>query len=84
MSGTGGKGATMSKAGLAAAGPPVPIRRRSRGRNHWIVLDSAWAARLGVRKEGGAYRIRSRELLSILTSAQARSASPRRPRADAA
>ncbi len=39
--------------------------------NHWIVLDGAWARRLGVRREGGVYRIRSQELarrLAVLRS----------------
>jgi hypothetical protein len=37
-------------------------RRSRRRRNHWIILDSAWAKLLGVRKTAGVYQIRSNEL----------------------
>ncbi len=41
----------------------VRFRRRSqRRRNHWVLLDSAWAKLLGVRKTAGVYQIRSNEL----------------------
>jgi hypothetical protein len=39
-----------------------PRRRSQRRRNHWIILDSAWAKLLGVRKTAGVYQIRSNEL----------------------
>ena len=38
-------------------------RKRTRRRpNHWIILDTAWAKLLGVRKTAGVYQIRSNEL----------------------
>jgi hypothetical protein len=37
-------------------------KRSQRRRNHWILLDSAWAKLLGVRKTAGVYQIRSNEL----------------------
>jgi hypothetical protein len=37
----------------------VKFRRR---RPHWIILDTAWAKQLGVRKTAGVYQIRSNEL----------------------
>jgi hypothetical protein len=38
-----------------------------KGRNHWIVLDAAWAQQLGIGRTGGRYRIRSSELMVRLT-----------------
>jgi hypothetical protein len=35
--------------------------------NRWIVLDQAWAKRLGVVRTAGVYRISSRELILRLT-----------------
>jgi hypothetical protein len=38
-------------------------RKRNRRRpNHWIILDTAWAKLLGVRKTAGVYQIRANEL----------------------
>jgi hypothetical protein len=46
-----------------ATGAGVPGLRWPKERNHWIVLDTAWAQWLGVRREAGVYRIRSIELM---------------------
>jgi hypothetical protein len=43
----------------------VPARQGARraGRpNRWVILDRAWAERLGVQRDGGVYRLRSSEL----------------------
>jgi hypothetical protein len=45
--------------GISGLKPRRPSQRR---RNHWILLSSAWAKVLGVRKTAGVYRIRSNEL----------------------
>lgn len=37
-------------------------KRNRRRPNHWVILDSAWANLLGVRKAAGVYQIRSNEL----------------------
>lgn len=39
---------------------------RARRADHWVLLDSSWAQRLGVKRSGGVYRIRSRELFRRL------------------
>jgi hypothetical protein len=39
-----------------------PRGRNRRRPHHWIILDTAWARLLGVRKTGGVYRIRANEL----------------------
>jgi hypothetical protein len=44
-------------------GAGVAALRWAKGRNYWIVLDTAWAQRLGIRREAGVYRIRSGELM---------------------
>jgi hypothetical protein len=48
--------------GTGVSGVKSTGRRSQRRRNHWIVLDSAWAKLLGVRKTAGVYQIRSNEL----------------------
>lgn len=40
---------------------------RSGRPNRWVLLDSAWAKRLGVSRIGGLYRIRSQDLVSRLS-----------------
>jgi MEDS: MEthanogen/methylotroph, DcmR Sensory domain len=48
-------------------------KRRSRKPNGYVLLDRAWAERLGVRRSGGLYRIGRRELadrLAALSGAQ--------------
>lgn len=45
--------------GISGSKPRRPSQRR---RSHWILLGSAWAKVLGVRKTAGVYRIRSNEL----------------------
>ena len=47
--------------------PPAAPRRACRP-NRWVILDRAWAERLGVQRRGGVYRIRSRELQERLAS----------------
>lgn len=43
------------------------VANRSRHADHWIYLDRSWAQRLGVRRTGGVYRIRGRDLLRRLS-----------------
>jgi hypothetical protein len=50
--------------------PHHAARRLGGRRNGWVVLDQAWAARLGVPRTGGVYRIRHRELLGRLARLQ--------------
>jgi hypothetical protein len=38
-------------------------RRAARVSNHWIIVDASWAKRLGLRRDAGVYRIRSRDLV---------------------
>ena len=47
-------------------------------RNGWVILDKAWAARLGVQRTNGVYRIRQGELVQRLAALQERVV----PRAD--
>lgn len=47
--------------GTSVSGAKSKIRSQRR-RNHRIILDSAWAKLLGVRKTAGVYQIRSNEL----------------------
>jgi hypothetical protein len=49
----------------ATTAPCAP--RRSNG---FVILDRAWAARLDVKRVGGVYRIRRRELLERLERLQ--------------
>jgi hypothetical protein len=39
-------------------------------RNGWVILDKAWAARLGVQRTNGVYRIRQGELVQRLAAVQ--------------
>jgi hypothetical protein len=48
--------------GTSVSGVKSTRRRSQRRRNHWILLDTAWAKLLGVRKTAGVYQIRSNEL----------------------
>jgi hypothetical protein len=41
-------------------------------RNGWVILDKAWAARLGVQRTNGVYRIRQGELVQRLGAVQER------------
>lgn len=43
-------------------------KRRSRRSNGYVLLDRAWAERLGVRRSGGLYRIGRRELADRLAA----------------
>ncbi len=43
------------------------VQRRSNG---YVVLDSTWARRLGVRRSGGMYRIARRKLMDRLKERQ--------------
>lgn len=52
------------------APPFVMPARRSARPNGLIVLDQAWARRLGVQRVGGVYRIRRRELVERLAQLQ--------------
>jgi hypothetical protein len=47
---------------------PGAAPRRACRPNRWVILDRAWAERLGVQRQGGVYRIRSRELQERLAS----------------
>jgi hypothetical protein len=53
-----------ASSGLDLIARPVPSHGRSNG---WIVLDRAWASRLGVSRDAGIYRIRRRDLVDRLT-----------------
>lgn len=69
-----GVSTTTAAATHEATGTGVSGLQCVKGRNHWIVLDAAWAQRVGVRREAGVYRIRSRELtlkLGLLGQLQA-------------
>ena len=50
--------------------PLVMPARRPTPPNGFIVLDRAWAERLGVQRVGGVYRVRRRELVERLTALQ--------------
>jgi hypothetical protein len=60
-----------SGANAADSATSVPkarsVKRRTTG---YVVLDSTWARRLGVRRSGGTYRITRRELLGRLRQLQ--------------
>jgi hypothetical protein len=57
----------MSRISEWPEAPPFDISaRRSARPNGLIVLDRAWAHRLGVKRAGGVYRIRRRELVERL------------------
>src|SRR5438093_13640612 len=58
---------TMLATSDEASSPDASPLQRVKGRNHWILLDAAWAQRLGVRRSAGVYRIRSRELMLKLS-----------------
>jgi hypothetical protein len=45
----------------------TPAAGRVRRPDHWIYLDRWWAARLGVTRTAGMYRIRSRDLIRRLS-----------------
>ena len=62
--------ATAAVIAEQGTGAGVLSRPSPRVRNHWIVLDAAWAERLGVSKEAGRYRIRSHELVRRLETLQ--------------
>jgi hypothetical protein len=55
----------VSRGRVIASLPTSP----GRGSNRWIGLDEAWATKLGVRRQGGRYRIRAHELLARLEAA---------------
>lgn len=61
----------MSRISAWPEAPPfvMPARRSARP-NGLIVLDQAWARRLGVQRVGGVYRIRRRELVERLAQLQ--------------
>jgi hypothetical protein len=40
------------------------------GRTPWVVIDRAWARRLGVQRTDGEYRINRRELVARLAEAE--------------
>lgn len=42
--------------------PMIPHRRQNHRPNGYVLLDSAWAQRLGVQRTGGLYRISRRDL----------------------
>lgn len=46
-------------------------KRRPRTTNGYVLLDRAWAERLGVRRSGGLYRIGRRELADRLAALSA-------------
>jgi hypothetical protein len=48
--------------GTGVSGVKSTRKRNRRRSNHWIILDTAWAKLLGVRKTAGVYQIRSNEL----------------------
>lgn len=50
--------------------PMVPHRPRSGRPNGYVLLDSAWAKRLGVQRTGGLYRISRRDLAHWLAKLQ--------------
>jgi polyisoprenoid-binding protein YceI len=54
---------------LRACSPvlPTPESIYLPDRNSWVILDKAWAARLGVARVGGVYRIRRLDLFRRLT-----------------
>jgi hypothetical protein len=58
---------TAAGAAEEPTGPDASGLPRVKGRDHWIVLDAAWAQRLGVRRSAGVYRIRFRELMLKLS-----------------
>jgi hypothetical protein len=53
---------SQQETGADASGVKSTRKRNRRRPNHWIVLDTAWAKLLGVRKTAGVYQIRSNEL----------------------
>jgi hypothetical protein len=52
------------------APPEVMPERRPGPPNRYVVLDRAWAERLGVHRQGGTYRIRRSELVERLAELQ--------------
>lgn len=54
----------------APASPGETSPRARRRANGFVILDRAWAARLDVRRVGGVYRIRRRELVERLERLQ--------------
>ena len=52
------------------APPLVMPARRPSPPNGFVILDRAWAERLGVRRVGGVYRIRRRALVERLAALQ--------------
>lgn len=50
----------------AAAICPDSVWPRSGAPNGWVILDRAWARRLGVPRTAGGYRIRSHRLAMML------------------
>ena len=53
---------SQQETGTGVSGVKSARKRTRRRPNHWIVLDTAWAKLLGVRKTAGVYQIRSNEL----------------------
>lgn len=53
---------------------PAPEISRPRPANTWVALDRTWAERLGVRRDGGRYRIRSGELICRLAQLRTKTA----------
>lgn len=61
----------IGQASLWASAPPVDRSSRAqRPANGFVILDRAWAVRLDVRRVGGVYRIRRRELVERLERLQ--------------
>lgn len=53
--------------------PPVVAEHRRSARSYGsVILDQAWASRLGVQRVGGVYRITQRELQQRLAQMQPR------------
>jgi polyisoprenoid-binding protein YceI len=59
---------TLLHENLPALLTPAPDAIYIPGRTPWVVLDKAWAARLGVPRDRGGYRIRRLELMRRLSA----------------
>lgn len=59
---------TPTEAGRAFVPPGFDSRLPSNapGRTPWVVVDRAWAKRLGLQRTAGSYRINRRELVARL------------------
>lgn len=53
---------SQQETGAGVSRVKSPRGRNRRRPHHWIILDTAWARLLGVRKTGGVYKIRANEL----------------------